>query len=157
MNEMPATGIDWVGLTRDQLPIEAVHGWATIPECGAVVLFTGVVRDHAEGRDGVVALTYEAYEERAEERLAAVAAEARQRWPVVGRVALVHRIGEVPLGQPTVVVAVSAPHRAEAFEAARFAIDTLKETVPVWKLEHGADGSSWSSAAHDVRPIGDRR
>ena len=101
-----------------------------LPDCGATVTFTGTARDHAEGRPGVHRLEYEAYEEPALARLRAIAAEVRRRWPVVGRVALLHRTGVVELGDAAVVVAVSAPHRGEAFEAARFAIDELKRTVP---------------------------
>ena len=115
-------------------------------------MFLGVVRDHSEGRDGVTGLTYEAYEEEAVAKLAAVADEARRRWPVVDRVALLHRIGDLALSEASVAVVVSSPHRAEAFEAARFCIDTLKETVPIWKREHWEGGSDWGTRAQPVRP-----
>ncbi len=144
---------DWVGLTREPLPVEPVTAWATTPSSGAVVCFLGVVRDHAEGRDGVTGLTYEAYEDVARRRLDEVAAETRRRWPEVERLALLHRIGDLALSEPSVVVVASSPHRAEAFEAARFAIDTLKETVPIWKREHWAEGSDWATASHPVRPV----
>lgn len=144
----------WVDLCDAPLPVEDVRRWATTPECGAVVVFTGVVRDHSEGRTGVTALTYEAWREQALDRLAAVAAAARSRWPDLGRVGLLHRLGDVALAEPTVVVAVGAPHRAEAFDAARFCIDTLKESVPVWKREHWPGGSGWAAADHEVRPVG---
>ena len=107
--------------------------WTERPHCGAVVLFTGTVRDHAEGRRGVSTLVYEAYEEEDDSRLASIAAEARRREPTLGRLALLHRVGMLEVGEASVVVVASAPHRAEAFDAARFAIDTLKATVPVWK------------------------
>ena len=100
-------------------------------------------------------LTYEAYEEEAVRRLAAVAARARRRWPVVERVALLHRIGDLALSEASVAVVVSSPHRAEAFEAARFCIDTLKETVPIWKREHWEDGSDWATRSHPVRTVDD--
>jgi len=150
---VPPAGDDWVGLTPLPLPIDDATAWATTPSCGAVVCFTGVVRDHSEGRADVTGLTYEAYEEEASRRLSDVAAEARRRWPVVARLALLHRVGDLELSEASVVVVASAPHRAEAFEAARFCIDTLKETVPIWKREHWAGGSDWASCSHEVRPV----
>src|SRR3954447_24174731 len=120
---VPATGDDWVGITADPLPVAEVYEWSVRPDCGAVVLFSGTVRDHAEGRSGVAHLTYEAYEEQVVPRLAAIAEEIRDRWPTTGRIALLHRTGRLELGTSSVVVAVSAPHRGEAFEAARFGID----------------------------------
>jgi molybdopterin synthase catalytic subunit len=147
----PSGGADWIALTHEALPVDAATAWATTPSAGAVVTFCGVVRDHAEGRDGVVGLTYEAYEEVAESRLGDVAAETRRRWPAVERLALLHRVGALALSEPSVVVVASAPHRGDAFDAARFAIDTLKETVPIWKREHWADGSDWATGAHPVR------
>jgi molybdopterin synthase catalytic subunit len=116
-------------------------------------VFVGTARDHAGDRTGVERLTYEAYEEQAVPRLAAVADEVRRRWPVVGRVALLHRTGELELGEAAVVVAVSTPHRAEAFDAARFAIDAVKASVPIWKKETWAGGESWGlEAQHLVEP-----
>jgi molybdopterin synthase catalytic subunit len=149
----PPSARDWVGLTGDPLPVDAVNSWATTPSSGAVVCFLGVVRDHAEGRDGVTGLSYEAYEDVASRRLKEVAAETRRRWPLVERLALLHRLGDLSLSEASVVVVASSPHRAEAFEAARFAIDTLKETVPIWKREHWSEGSDWSAAAHPARAV----
>jgi molybdopterin synthase catalytic subunit len=149
----PASEPDWVALTPERLPIERATTWATTPDCGAVVAFSGVVRDHSDGRDGVTALTYEAYEEVAQRRMQEVAAETRRRWPALGRIALLHRLGHLELSEASVIVVVGSPHRAEAFDAARFAIDTLKETVPIWKREHWADGSDWATRAHEVRPV----
>jgi molybdopterin synthase catalytic subunit len=134
---------DWIALTTEPLPFAEVGPWAVLPSCGAVVVFAGTVRDHAEGRPGVTRLAYEAYAEQADPKLAAVAAEARRRWPGLGRVALVHRTGDLDLGDTAVLVAVSAPHRDEAFAAARFCIDTVKATVPIWKKESWAGGSDW--------------
>ena len=127
--------------------------WAERPYCGAVVLFTGTVRDHAEGRPGVTALEYEAYEEEVVPRLADIAGEARRRWPVLGRVAVLHRVGALDVGETSVLVAVSAPHRAEAFDAARFCIDTLKTTVPIWKRETWEGGSDWALCSHPVDEV----
>jgi molybdopterin synthase catalytic subunit len=142
-----------VALDGSPLPIAEATEWATTPGSGAVVTFLGVVRDHAEGRSGVSGLTYEAYEQVAVQRMAEIAAEVRRRWPDVERAALLHRTGALTLSEASVAVVVSAPHRGEAFEAARFAIDTLKETVPIWKREHWAGGDDWSHAAHDARPV----
>jgi molybdopterin synthase catalytic subunit len=85
--------------------------------------------------------------------LAAIAADARRRWPGLGRVALLHRVGRLELGEVSVAVVVSAPHRGEAFEAARFAIDTLKETVPIWKRESWSGGSDWGTRAVPVGEV----
>ena len=149
----PATG-DWIAVTSEPLPVEEATAWATTESAGAVVVFLGVVRDHSEGRDGVRGITYEAYVEEAVPRLEAVAAEARRRWPVAERIALLHRIGDLALSEASVAVVASSPHRPEAFEIARFCIDTLKETVPIWKREHWEDGSDWGTSAHPVRSVG---
>lgn len=146
-------GDDWIGLTHDLLPTEAANVWATTPRSGAVVCFLGVVRDHAEGREGVTALTYEAYEEQAVDRLREIADETRRRWPAVERLVLLHRLGDVPLSEASVLVVASTPHRDDAFAAARFAIDTLKEAVPIWKQEHHAGGTEWSAHAAPLRPV----
>ena len=149
----PDVGDDWLALTDAALPVEGAVAWAGLPSCGAVVLFNGTVRDHAEGRPGVSSLEYEAYEEEVVPRLAAIAAEARARWPVLGRVALLHRTGALVVRETSVVVAASAPHRPEAFAAARFCIDTLKATVPIWKRETWEGGSDWSTCAHPVDEV----
>ena len=151
----PPLGDDtWIALTDEPLPVGAAADWAVRPDCGAVVLFSGTVRDHADGREGVTRLVYEAYAEQVEPRLEAIAKEARNRWPV-GRLVLLHRTGELALEESSVVVVASAPHRGEAFEAARFCIDTLKATVPIWKRETWEGGEDWSQAAHDVIDVGD--
>ena len=146
----PATGDDWVGLSPATLPTDVALAWATRPDCGAVVLFAGTVRDHAEGRPGVSELDYEAYAEQVVPRLGRIATEARRRWPVTGRIVLLHRTGVLAVGECSVVVVVSAPHRGEAFDAARWAIDTLKSTVPIWKRETWAGGSEWGTDAHAI-------
>ena len=152
----PATGDDWIALTHDELPVHLAYEWAVRPDCGGVVLFSGTVRDHADGRTGVTRLSYEAYAEQVEPRFAALAADARRRWPDIGRLVLLHRIGDLELGESSVVVVASAPHRGEAFEAARFCIDTLKETAPIWKKETWEGGSDWATGAHDVIEVGER-
>lgn len=142
---------DWVALTDEPLPAEAAARWATVPSAGAVVTFTGVVRDHAEGRPGVVAMSYEAYEGPAVRALTDIAAEIRRRWPDVARVALLHRVGDLRLSEASVLVVVSAPHRGVAFEAAEFAIDSLKRSAPIWKQEHWSGGSDWAVEQHTIR------
>lgn len=149
----PPSTDTWLGFVPGPLPVEDARTWATRSDCGAVVVFTGVVRDRSEGRDGVTSLTYEAWEDQAGDRLGAVVEEARRRWPTIARIAALHRLGDVSLTEPTVVVVVSAPHRDAAFEAARFCIDTLKETVPIWKREHWAAGSDWAAGDHELRAV----
>lgn len=130
------------GADRVPLPVGRATDWAVRADCGAVVTFCGTARDHAEGRPGVTELEYEAYEEQVVPRLAAIAAEARSRWEL-GRLVLLHRVGPVAVGETSVVVAVSSAHRPEAFAAARFAIDRLKATVPIWKREAWDGGEDW--------------
>ena len=111
------------------------------PDAGAVVTFSGNVRDNARGRD-VQALDYEAYVPAAEKMLAHIGAEIIDRWPSV-RTAITHRTGLLQPGETSVVIACASAHRAQAFEAAAYAIDRIKEIVPIWKKEHYADGSTW--------------
>ena len=106
---------------------------------GAVCTFLGTVREFT-GPRRTVALAYEAYPEMALKKMAELESEARRRWSVI-ELALVHRVGELDLGEVSVVVAVSCPHRQDAFEACRWLIDTLKEVVPIWKRENWEDGS----------------
>ncbi len=110
-------------------------------DAGGVVTFVGNVRDRARGRS-IEYLEYEAYPEMAEREMQKIADEAALRWPGV-RVAIAHRTGHLEIGEAAVVIAAAAPHRAEAFEACRFAIDTLKQTVPIWKKEVATDGEYW--------------
>jgi molybdopterin synthase catalytic subunit len=146
----PASGDTWVGLTVDTLPIAEAYEWAVRADCGAVVLFSGTVRNHAEGREGVDHLTYEAYDEQAPIKMNEIALEVRRRWPSTGAVVLLHRTGRLELGDSSVVVVVSSPHRPEAFEAGRYAIDALKASVPIWKHEVWQGGSDWGTGANVV-------
>lgn len=123
------------------LSMDALLAQIRDASCGGVVTFTGIVRNHSRGQR-IERLEYEAYLPMAEQELAKVAAEAARRWPQV-RLALAHRVGRLDIGDAAVMVAAAAPHRAQAFEACRFAIDTLKETAPIWKKEFAEGGSYW--------------
>jgi molybdopterin synthase catalytic subunit len=150
----PTDDPNWVGLSDEALPVEAALTWTQSADCGAQVLFTGTVRDHSAGRAGVEWLDYEAYVEQVEPRLRALCDEIRSRWPSVGRLVMLHRIGRVGLAEVAVVVIVSAPHRPEAFAAARFGIDSLKATVPIWKKESWEAGEDWGFVDEAVHPVG---
>jgi molybdopterin synthase catalytic subunit len=153
--DLPGNGDDdWVALCTDVLPVATAAEWVVLPSCGGQVLFTGTVRDHAEDRPGVSLLEYEAYSEVVVPKLRQLAAQARRQWPELGRVVLWHRTGRMGVGEVAVVVAVSAPHRAEAFEAARWSIDTLKATIPIWKRETWDGGSDWGTGAQAVTEVG---
>ncbi len=149
----PGSSEDWLALTSEALPVDACSRWVVTPSCGAVVAFTGTVRSSSEGRSGVTSLEYEAYEEEAVARLDAIAAAARTRWPGIARLALLHRTGRLEVEEASVVVAVSTPHRDEAFAAARWCIDTVKATVPIWKWETWEGGSAWADACRPVEQV----
>lgn len=139
---------DWLEVTPDDLSVDRYFAFVADPAAGGVGIFIGTTRAETDsaGR-ALVALDYEAYREMAIEQLRILAAEARQRWPIV-KLAIVHRVGRVELAEPSVVVAVSTPHRAQALEACRWLIDSLKKQATIWKKEVWADGSaSWSKSA----------
>jgi molybdopterin synthase catalytic subunit len=140
----PPDGDNWVGVTAEALPVDAASQWAILPSCGGIVTFCGTVRDYSRGRPGVTSLEYEAYEDFVLPRLEFVARAARERWKEVGRLVLLHRIGRLEVEEISVVVVASTPHRAEAFAAAEFCIDTLKRTVPIWKRETWSGGTAWT-------------
>lgn len=129
-----------IRLTSDPIDYAEVAESVRSPASGAVVLFLGTVRELTEGRR-TLALDYDAYGPMAEAKLNELERQARERWPV-DQLAIVHRVGRLNLGEVSVAVAVSCPHRQDAFEAARFVIDTLKATVPIWKKENWSDGTS---------------
>ena len=129
-----------VRLTREPIDHAQLTEAVRRPGCGAVVTFLGTVRD-LTGDRVTTALDYEAYPGMAEKKMAEIEQDTRRRWPV-GELALVHRLGHLEVGEVSVAVAVSCPHRAQAFEACRHAIDRLKELVPIWKKENWADGST---------------
>jgi molybdopterin synthase catalytic subunit len=134
-----------VRLTREAIDLAALQSTTEVD--GALCLFVGVVRADNEGRQ-VRFLEYEAYEEMASPLLEEIALETRSRWRVTD-VRIVHRLGRLEIGEASVAVAVASPHRAEAFEACRYAIDTLKATAPIWKKEFYADGAVWLEGPGD--------
>lgn len=112
-------------------------------DSGATVLFLGTVRDHSPGKEGVTHLEYEVFAERVEPKIQEIVEDAAARWPVLGA-AVEHRSGTVELGEVSVAVAISCAHRADAFDAARFVIDELKQRAPIWKKEFWPGGAEWS-------------
>jgi molybdopterin synthase catalytic subunit len=129
-------------------PIDLAALQAVEQRDGALCLFVGVVRNENAGRP-VLRLEYEAFEEMALGMMQEIEAETLRRWPA-SAVRLVHRLGSLEIGEASVAVAVASPHRAEAFEACRYAIDTLKATVPIWKKEFYADGAVWLDSHPDM-------
>jgi len=129
-------------VTAEPISNAAVAEFVSVPEAGGIAVFVGVVRDNSGGRR-VVALEYEAHAPMAEAKMKEIGEAAHRQWPGVRQVAMVHRVGRLGIGEASVVIAVSAAHRAEAFDACEFAIDTLKQTVPIWKREIFEDGSVW--------------
>ncbi|MFQ3651943.1 MAG: molybdenum cofactor biosynthesis protein MoaE [Gemmataceae bacterium] len=127
-----------IRLTTDPIDFSALVEVVRRRDCGAVVLFLGTVRERT-GDQLTTALDYEAYTSMAEVKLAEVEAETRARWPV-GEIALVHRLGHLVVGEISVAVAVACPHRVEAFAAGQYAIDRLKQVVPIWKRENRPTG-----------------
>lgn len=147
----------WIGLETATLSVAELYDWAIRPNCGAVVVFSGTIRDHSvegsELRSGVEYLEYEAYATEAVARMREIVDQARSTWPDIGRIALVHRVGRIEVGESSVLVVVSAPHRPEAFEAARYAIDALKSSVPIWKHETWNGGSEWGLGAQQISTV----
>jgi molybdopterin synthase catalytic subunit len=132
--------LSMIRLTRDVIDYHALTAQVRRGDCGAVVLFLGTVRD-LTGERVTVALDYEAYPAMAEKKMAEIETETRRLWPV-GEILMEHRLGHLEIGDVSVAVAVSCPHRAQAFEACRYVIDRLKELVPIWKKENWADGAT---------------
>lgn len=128
-----------IQLTHHPIDTAALLAQVGSPQAGAVVLFLGTVRELTEGRR-TIALDYECYPQMAEKKLSELEAEARRRWPLV-ECRMVHRLGRLELGEASVAVAVSTPHRRDAFEAGQWLIDMLKQVVPIWKQENWSDGT----------------
>ncbi|RMF83559.1 MAG: MoaD family protein [Nitrospinota bacterium] len=128
-------------ITEDPLPVETLVDEVRTDASGAVVTFVGVVRNSFQGKP-VHHLQYEAYKEMAEKKLEQIGTEVREKWPVED-MAIFHRVGKLDIGERSVVIVVAAPHRREAFAACEYAIDRLKEIVPIWKKEFWAGGADW--------------
>jgi molybdopterin converting factor subunit 1 len=136
-------GADSFRLTQNGIEVSETISSVVCAEMGAVAVFVGVVRNSSEDKP-VTALEYEAYEEMAVAKMRQIAEEARARWPKIGDIAIVQRIGHLRVGEPAVVIAVASPHRHEGcFEACHYAIDRLKQIAPIWKKEIGPLGEAW--------------
>ena len=133
-------GPKMIALTHTPIDYHALTESVRSSQSGAVVLFLGTVREMTEGRR-TVALDYEGYPQMAEAKMAELEAQARSRWPI-DRVGIIHRLGHLELGDISVAIAVSCPHRKQAFEAGQFLIDELKVSVPIWKQENWDDGTT---------------
>lgn len=133
-----------IKLTEEPLDIPACVAWVMSPECGGIDVFIGTVRNATKGRT-VLRLEFEAYRQMALKEMQKIAEQAMEKWPVQ-KVLLHHRTGTLQVGQVPVVIAVAAAHRAAAFDACRYIIDTLKQTVPIWKKEFFEDGEVWVAA-----------
>jgi len=129
-------------VVAELLSPDAIAAAVDEPGAGGIVIFSGVVRNETGGRP-VKFLEYEAHAPMAEVKMREIGETVRGRWPDVKRVAMLHRVGRLEIGEASVLIAVAAAHRGDAFEACRYAIDTLKRTVPVWKKEHFEDGEVW--------------
>ncbi len=130
-----------IQLTRDPLDRDVLIAAVSHPSVGGIVVFEGIVRDNARGKQ-VRYLEYDTYEEMAVAQIRTIIQEAQQRWGVE-RVAVAHRFGRLEIGEASVIIVVASPHRAEAFDACRYIIDTLKITVPIWKKEVATNGEEW--------------
>ena len=129
-----------VELTNDAIDMAQVLAGVESPQAGAIVLFVGTTREFTQGRC-TASLEYECYPEMARQEMCKLAEQARQRWPIVA-CSIVHRLGHLEIGEASVAIAVSSPHRQAAFEAGQWLIDTLKQLVPIWKKENWNDGTS---------------
>lgn len=149
----PSDSSVWIGISETALPLAEAVEWATEPNCGAVVSFSGTVRDFSEGRSGVTSLDYEAYRSGARLKLQEIAETVQSKWDQVRRVAIWHRVGTLAVGDTAVIVVVATSHRDQAFDAARFCIEAVKESVPIWKREKWEAGREWGSDAHELSDL----
>lgn len=133
-----------IRLTDDPLSIQDTRTWLDAPDSGGTSVFVGTVRNQTSGKE-VVALEFEAYQPMAIREMEKIAEKAAEQWPVL-RIAIHHRLGSLQIGDIPVIIAVSTAHRDTAFEACKYCIDTLKETVPIWKKEVFEDGEVWVAA-----------
>ncbi len=164
----------WIGISSQPLPVSEAMQWAgSDPGCGALVSFAGNARNspgrlpddsptggsqipensEPPSQKEVTALVYEAYESEVLPRLEALAKKVIEKWPDIARLALLHRTGTLQTGETAVLVIAAAPHRQSAFEAAKYGIDTLKATMPIWKKEIFEDGESWGLTAQHIEEL----
>ena len=136
-----------VAVTNDVIDLRAMLEKVQDDRAGASVLFSGTVRNHAPGKADISHLEYEAYTGVVEDKIAEILVEATNRWDIL-RICAAHRLGELRVREVSVAVAVSAAHRAESFEAARYVIDELKRRAPIWKKEHWPGGAEWVREDH---------
>jgi molybdopterin synthase catalytic subunit len=134
-------------ITREPIDKPGLEQRVLTGAAGAIVTFDGVVREQTKGRR-VVSLQYEAYVPMALKEMQRLGAELRERWPEIARIGIVHRFGELQISESSVVIVITSPHRRVAFEACHYAIDRLKQTVPIWKKEVFADGEEWVEGQH---------
>lgn len=140
-------------VTNEPIDLGELVRYVTDPEAGAIATFIGTTRNNNEGRK-VIALDYEAYPEMAEKELARIGSDANKQWPIC-RMAIVHRLGPVQIGEASVIIVVSSAHRDAAFAASRFAIEEIKKTVPIWKKEVFEGGEVWIGT-QTGQPLTDR-
>src|SRR5713226_4044421 len=151
----PLSRDDVYQLVRDPIDVAALARHVRAPEDGAAVTFDGFVRNQSHNRPTLY-LEYEAYEAMALAKMREIGAQLHEKF-AIHRVAIAHRLGRLEIGETSVFIAVSAPHRAAAFDACRFAIDTLKRTVPIWKKEYFADGAVWADGELPPAPVATSR
>jgi len=133
-----------IHITDQPLEIELVTSLVAVPALGGVNVFVGAVRDQTQGKK-VIRLEYEAYKPMALSEMSKIADQIKQKWPAAS-IAIHHRVGNLKVGEAAVIIAVATPHRDDAFSACQYAIDTLKQTVPIWKKEVFEDGEIWVAA-----------
>lgn len=142
---------DFFRLTRDVIPTHDLAQQLKAPADGAVAVFEGIVRDHSRGR-GTLYLEYEAYQPMAISKMEEIGSEARHKF-AIDRMGMIHRLGRLEIGETSVAIIVTAAHRRAAFEACQFAIDRLKQVVPIWKKEYFADGAVWAEGEGETRVL----
>ena len=148
--QQAAVADDIIQIVREKIRPDEIVGALRAPEDGALVVFDGFVRNNFKGQKTLY-LEYEAYESMACAKMREIGAEIHTRFPI-HRLAIVHRLGRLEIGETSVFIAVSSPHRAAAFDACRFAIDTLKRTVPIWKKEYFSGGALWAEGEVPSQP-----
>lgn len=150
------TASRWLELTNSAILFDAAYDFLGREDAGGIVVFSGTVRTYSSDMEHVSAIRYEAYLDLVAERFSEIAATIEEAFEEIRSVVLIHRVGEVPVGEASVLVGCSAGHRDAAFAASRYGIDTIKVAAPIWKQEIGASGTQWSSAATPMQDIGSR-